>query len=177
MMITTLKGDISRLDFDVIVNPAGKDLMPVEGVCAQIFARAGQGLIDECQSLKGCDVAMAKLTKAYDLPCQAIIHVVVPTFVNMEGEKEILEACFWNACAQAYSYAREHELEQLMVAFPVLGSDRGYDKRQACEIGVRTIRKLFREYPDTKCIDVVFVCDDQEVYSYMKEELKHAIIR
>lgn len=175
-VITTLKGDITRLDFDFIVNPASTSLMPSPGLCSQIFHQAGQGLIQECQSLKGCEIGQAKYTKAYNLACKGIIHVALPYFVDGSvQEQEILEACYWNSMALAYSLVVEQKWESITLAFPILGWEKGFDKKEACRIGVSTIQSLFRCYPDAKCIDVIFVCDDQENYTYMKEALNYAI--
>lgn len=174
-MITTLKGDITGLDFDMIVNPASSSLMPQPGLCSQIFSKAGKGLVDECITLKGCEMTQAKITKAYDLPSHFIVHVAMPVFIDSkEEESELLEACYWNALACAYGFVFAQKRKECTLAFPILGYEQGFDKRKACHIAVNTIQRLFREYPDAKIIHVIFVCDDQENYSYIKEELHYA---
>ena len=41
-MISTLKADITGLDFDIIVNAANSRLLPGGGVCGAIFSKAGK---------------------------------------------------------------------------------------------------------------------------------------
>ena len=47
-MISTLKGDLTRLDFDLIVNAANEQLAPGGGVCGAIFKAAGPQLVEAC---------------------------------------------------------------------------------------------------------------------------------
>lgn len=175
-MISTLKGDITRLDFDIIVNPANTTLMPGSGLCGAIFSQAGKGLIEECLELKGCEIGQVKITKSYNLPCKAIIHAVEPLYFDgNQQEAELLEACYWNSMSLAYQFTRVNHLDALNIAFPILSTEKnGYPKREACHIAVSTIRKLFRQFPDANFINVIFVCDDQENYSYVKEEIRNA---
>ena len=173
-MITTLKGDITGLDFNIIVNAANKHLLPGSGVCGAIFAKAGQGLEEECAKLKGCPTGQAKMTKAYNLPCDRIIHTVGPIYIDgNHKESELLEACYWNSLALAYSYLRENNLERCSIAFPCVSTGiYGFPREEACQIAVKTVKTLMRKYPDAKVIDVIFVCYLQEDYALYKKELK-----
>ena len=173
-MITTIKGDITGLDFDIIVNAANKQLAPGAGVCGAIFSKAGPGLEKECMSLHGCATGEAKMTKAYGLRCDRIIHTVGPVYVDgNHKECELLEACYWNTLALAYSYVRENNLEKCSIAFPCISTGiYGFPRKEACQIAIKTVKTLMRQYPDAKVIDVIFVCYLQEDYTLYKEELK-----
>ena len=50
-MISTLKGNISLLDFDLIVDPTNQQVLPMQGVSAQIFYQAGSEMMKACQAL------------------------------------------------------------------------------------------------------------------------------
>lgn len=173
-MISTLKGDITGLDFDIIVNAANKQLLPGSGVCGAIFAKAGKQLEEECQKLKGCDTGEAKMTNAFDLPCKAIIHTVGPVYVDgKHNEDQFLSACYWNSLSLAYQYLRENNLEKLTLAFPCISTGvYGYPAQEACQIAVSTVKKLMSSYPDAKVIDVIFVCYLERDYLLYKKELK-----
>lgn len=172
-MISTLKGDITGLDFDIIVNAANRLLLPGAGVCGAIFAKAGPELETECASLNGCNTGQAVLTSAYDLPCKAIIHTVGPIYQDgKHNEAEFLEACYWNTLCLAYTYLRDNQLERLSLAFPCISTGiYGYPAEEACKIAVNTVKKLMRQYPDAQVIDVTFVCYLERDYMLYKKEL------
>lgn len=172
-MISVLKGDITRLDFDIIVNAANSALMPGGGVCGAIFSRAGQGLLKECISLNGCQTGQAKMTLAYDLPSKRIIHAVGPRYIDgKHNEKELLAACYWNSMSLAYDYLLESKQERIAIAFPCIATGiYGYPNQEACKIACDTIQALYKAYPDAKAIDVTFVCYLEIDYAYYKEYL------
>ena len=60
-MISTLKGNLSMLDFDLIVDPTNQQILPMQGVSAQIFHQAGNEMKKACQALNGLEVGKAKL--------------------------------------------------------------------------------------------------------------------
>ena len=169
-MMNTLKGDITGLDFDIIVNAANEQLLPGGGVCGAIFAKAGHGLVQACKELKGCETGKAKITPAFDLPCKAIIHAVGPIYQGGQNqEDEYLAAAYWNSMAVAYDYMRNHHLERLSIAFPCISTGiYGYPPVEACQIAVKTIKKLYSKFPETKDMHVTFVCYRQEDYRLYK---------
>lgn len=172
-MISIIKGDITGLDFDLIVNDARSDLMPQRGICAELFTKADEDLVNECESIHYCEPGQVVLTHAHSLPCKGILHAVGPMYLDgSQNEEDILEACYWNALAFAYKLTRETGWNSLSIAFPCLGIQNGYPKKEACKVAVKTIKNLFRQYPEAEFIDVVFVCEDQQNYMYYKEELK-----
>lgn len=170
-MITTIKGDITGLDFDLIVNDARSDLMPQNGICASIFSKADEELISECKKISYCEQGQVTLTHSHGLPCKGILHAVGPNYTGINNEKDVLEACYWNAMAFAYKLLRETGWKSLSIGFSCIGIQNGYPKKEACKIAVSTVKDLFRQYPEAKNINVIFVCEDQLNYMYYKEEL------
>lgn len=171
-MISVIKGDITGLDFDLIVNDARKDLMPQNGICASLFNKADEGLIEECEKIGSCEQGQVVLTHSHSLPCKGILHAVGPRYIDgSQGERDILEACYWNALAFAYKLCRQTGWTSLSIAFPCLGIQNGYPKKDACHVAVQTTRNLFRQFPEANFINVVFVCENQQNYMYYKEEL------
>lgn len=171
-MISIIKGDITGLDFDLIVNDARSDLMPQRGICSSLFSKADEGLYEECKEINYCEPGQVVLTHAHSLPCKGILHAVGPKYIDgNQNEKDVLEACYWNALAFAYKLTRETGWESLSIAFPCLGIQNGYPKKDACKVAIKTVKDLFYQYEEARFINVVFVCEDQQNYMYYKEEL------
>ena len=173
-MMNTLKGNIALLDFDLIVNPTNRQIVPMQGVSSQIFHAAGPDLLEATKALKGLEVGKAKMTDSYNLPCKAIIHTCAPRYVDgTQNEAEYLAACYWNSMALAYKYMKDHDLETVTIGFPCIATGiNHYPHQEACLIAIRTIKRLMNRYPETKGIQVCFVCDKTEDYMLYKEALR-----
>ncbi len=157
--IEVVKGDITGLAVDAIVNAANPSLLGGGGVDGAIHRRAGPELLAECRALNGCATGEAKMTRGYRLPARFVIHTVGPVWHGGgSGEASLLESCY----RKSLSLAAGPRLSS--IAFPAISTGiYGYPKARAAEIAVAAVhRHLAREAYPTR---VIFCCFDDDAAS------------
>lgn len=88
--VTVIKGDITTLAVDAVVNSANRSLLGGGGVDRAIHRAAGRELLAECIELCGCPVGESRLTKGWHLPAKHVIHTVGPVWLGGgSGETEL----------------------------------------------------------------------------------------
>jgi O-acetyl-ADP-ribose deacetylase (regulator of RNase III) len=163
--LQVVMGDITQLKVDAIVNAANSTLQGGGGVDGAIHRAAGPELLEECKTLNGCNIGQAKITKAYQLPSQFVIHTVGPVWRGgAKGEPQLLAACY----ASSLELAVAHGLKT--IAFPCISCGvYGYPVSQASMIATKETANFLELNESIET--VYFVCLDPAVF----EAYQHAL--
>jgi O-acetyl-ADP-ribose deacetylase (regulator of RNase III) len=167
--IDIVRGDITKLEVDAIVNAANATLLGGGGVDGAIHRAAGPELLAECRTLGGCRPGEAKATRGYRLPARFVIHTVGPVWRGgKHGEAETLANCYRNSLQAAV------ENGVRTIAFPAISCGAyGYPIEEAARIALKTTREFLAS---TDRIDeVIFVLwgdDTYEAYQRILQPLR-----
>ena len=140
--IDVLKGDITTLAVDAIVNAANAALWGGGRVDGAIHDAAGPALLAECRTLGGCKPGYAKITGGYLLTAKYVIHAVGPVWEGgHKNEDDLLASCY----RESLRLARQHDVRS--IAFPAIscGAYR-FPLPRAAAIAVETIYDELTSY-------------------------------
>ncbi len=156
--IQVIKGDITKLKVDAIVNAANTTLLGGGGVDGAIHDAAGEELLRECRKLGGCATGKAKITKGYNLPAKHVIHAVGPVWHGGKSkEDDLLNSCYKNSL----ELARHNGIKSIAFSAISCGVYR-FPIEKAAEIAFTEAKKYMKEYPEIK--KIIFVCFNDETY-------------
>jgi O-acetyl-ADP-ribose deacetylase (regulator of RNase III) len=151
--IAIIRGDITKLEVDAIVNAANTSLLGGGGVDGAIHRAAGPKLLEECRELGGCETGSAKITNAYKLPCKKVIHAVGPVYHSnrKERSKELLAGCY----TTSMNLAVENKCRS--IAFSALSTGvYGYPSQEAAPCAIGAVQEFLNGEDGEKLDKVVF---------------------
>jgi len=167
--IELLKGDITRLEVDAVVNAANSSLMGGGGVDGAIHRAGGREILEACKVIVAsqgrCPTGKAVNTTAGNLPARFVIHTVGPVWHGgKSGEPEALASCY----RESLDLALKHGCRS--VAFPCISTGvYGYPKEQAAEVAVQALDSWSQIHSGIE--KVMLVCFDDENYACLQEAL------
>jgi O-acetyl-ADP-ribose deacetylase (regulator of RNase III) len=155
--LTLIRGDITKLAVDAIVNAANTTLLGGGGVDGAIHRAAGPELLTECKTLGGCRPGEAEITRGYSLPARFVIHTVGPVWSGgQRGEPETLAHCY----RSSLRIAAENGVHT--IAFPAISCGvYRYPITDAARIAVETTSEFLRE--NASITEVTFVVSSDEI--------------
>lgn len=166
-MIKVVLGDITTvIDVQAIVNAANTSLLGGGGVDGAIHRAAGPELLAECRTLHGCNTGEAKITGAYNLPCEYVIHTVGPIWHGgKDNEAELLASCYYNSLVLAV----DKEIKK--IAFPSISTGvYSFPVDLAAKIAIGTVKRFLDANPGSLQL-VEWVLFDENTYSYYEKEV------
>lgn len=167
--IKLIKGDITKVEVDAIVNAANSSLMGGGGVDGAIHRAAGPALLEECkaiiQKIGRLPAGEAVITGAGNLKCKFVIHTVGPVWQGGNfGEENLLRDAYTNSL----KIAKEKGVRT--IAFPNISTGAyGFPKDLASGIAISAVKDFLAENPEIQ--QVIFVCFDEENYEIYKRKL------
>lgn len=101
-MIELIKGDITKIKADAIVNAANTSLLGGGGVDGAIHRAGGKAILEDCRKIVArqgkCKVGESVITTAGNLPAMYVIHTVGPVYNGgHKKEAEKLASCYTSA--------------------------------------------------------------------------------
>lgn len=136
-VLALVRGDITRIAADAIVNAANSGLRGGGGVDGAIHRAGGASIMAELRSrYEGCPTGGAVATGAGQLPARWVIHAVGPRWAGgRHRERELLASAYREALARA------DELGARSVTFPAISCGiYGYPLEEAARVALTTVR-------------------------------------
>jgi O-acetyl-ADP-ribose deacetylase len=129
--LALVRGDITKIAADAIVNAANSALLGGGGVDGAIHRAGGPSIMAECRTIGGCATGSAVATTAGALPARHVIHAVAPVYRGEPSDAELLSSAY------AASLAIAESLRARSISFPSLGTGAyGYPIREAAPIAI-----------------------------------------
>lgn len=161
-MIELLRGDITKIKADAIVNAANSSLLGGGGVDGAIHRAGGPAILEDCIKIRNrqgnCKTGEAVITTGGNLPAKFVIHTVGPVWNGGKNKEEELLA---SAYRNSLKLAAENGIQT--IAFPNISTGiYHFPKDKAAAIAVDTVKEFLH---NTDAIErVIFVCFDVENY-------------
>ena len=159
--IEFVKGDITKVAADAIVNAANSRLAGGGGVDGAIHRAGGPSILEECRKIGGCPTGSAVATSAGNLPAKFVFHAVGPVYHGKEKDVEQLATCHLTCLDLAV------EKGCRTIAFPAISTGAyGYPLREASVIAVGSVHGWLLNHPDALEQVTFALFDDEALAAY-----------
>lgn len=165
-----LKGDITSLEVDAIVNAANNYLIHGGGLAAAVVKRGGQIIQEESKKIGFVPTGSAVITTGGKLKAKHVIHAVGPRYKDgKSGEPEKLES----AVKFSLDIADKKKLKS--IALPAISSGIfGYPIEESSEIITKAVIDYLKskKEPETNLEKVIICLLDDTSYNSFESNLK-----
>jgi len=149
-----MKGDLTEMDTDAIVNAANNDLLLGGGVAGAIRRKGGDEIQRECNEIGSIPVGGAAITTGGKLKAGHVIHAA-----SMQLGGRTTAAALRSSTAHSLRIAAERDLKT--IAFPAVGTGiAGFPLEECAEIMLREAAQHLSG--ETSLQTVYFVLFDEE---------------
>jgi O-acetyl-ADP-ribose deacetylase (regulator of RNase III) len=162
--ISVIRGDITKIKADAIVNAANDRLQHGGGVAGAIVRAGGWVIQKESDKIGFVPVGDATITTAGKLPAKFVIHAVGPR-IGEGGEDEKLKSATLNSLR----LAEKNNLKS--IAFPAVSAGIfGFPKDRCAKIMVENAIEYAKS--GTKINEIIFVLFNDDIYNFFCKELE-----
>ncbi len=164
-----IKGDITTVKADVIVNSSSPNMLPIMGVSKSIHNKCGSGLLKYLKSnyngiLQGSFVDSPN----FGLKCKKIVHVVGP-FQDNDKVRDLE-----NVYDQCLHYCFSHKYYS--IAFPNISTGGSmFNEDRAAMIAINTCKNWIERFGDYWKGKVIFCCFTDNNYQAYKRHFKELL--
>jgi O-acetyl-ADP-ribose deacetylase (regulator of RNase III) len=167
-----VKGDITDVEADAIVNAANSSLLGGGGVDGAIHRKGGPKILEECKRIRdtewpdGLPTGKAVLTSGGILKAKHVIHTVGPVWLGgFHVEGELLKQAYRNSLKLAVAKGFK------TVAFPSISTGAyGYPIEEASRVALGTVKDFLEK--EDKPDKVIFVLLSEANYNVYVESAK-----
>ena len=166
-----LKGDITKVEVEAVVNAANTSLAGGGGVDGAIHRAGGPSIMQACDEIRkqrgGVATGEAVYTTAGKMPASYVFHTAGPVWHGgKNGENRLLAKCYRSCLLLA------KQLGVKSIAFPAISTGvYGFPKQKAAEIALRTVQKWLKEHKG-QLKEIRFVNFEEENHLLYQETLK-----
>jgi O-acetyl-ADP-ribose deacetylase (regulator of RNase III) len=132
--IKLIRGDITDMEVDAIVNAANTQLFLGGGVAGAIRKKGGPSIQEECYKIGGTFVGGAVITNGGNLKAKHVIHAVGPRMGEGDEDNKLI-----NATLNSLKLMDENKLQT--IAFPAISTGIfGYPIDKCAKIMINTVK-------------------------------------
>lgn len=173
--IQLIRGDITEVEADAIVNAANSTLLGGGGVDGAIHRKGGPKILEECKLIRatqwpdGLPTGKAVLTSGGNLKAKYVIHTVGPVWLGgFHVEAELLKQAYRNSLKLAVQNGVK------TIAFPSISTGAyGYPVEEASRVAVCSVKKFLEK--EDKIEKVTFVLFSERDFAVYLEALKSIV--
>ena len=163
--VVVMKGDITNIEADAIVNAANTDLILGSGVAGAIRKKGGDLIQDECNKIGSIPLGEAAITGAGNLRARYVIHAAAMHLGGKVGEVSLRDTTY-------NSLLRASEKNLKTIAFPAIGTGvGGFPMKNCARVMVDTVSEFLQD-KHSSIKRVYFVLFDEECFDVFDHYLK-----
>ncbi len=167
MKIQILKGDITKIVADAIVNAANNELWMGAGVAGAIKRKGGIAIEEEAMKKGPIKHGEAIETTAGNLDAKYVIHAA-----GMRSDGYITEESLRKSVQNSLQLAEDLELKS--IAFPAIGTGvAGFSPKECAKIMLKTIADFSFSFVE----EIKIVLFDDDMFKLFKERAKKENIK